>query len=91
MLMDNISVNKTWQYEHLRAVDALAENSNGFSGAEIEMVIVEARYKAFDADREFVTEDILGSLTSQVPLSTTMAEDIGALRQWALKRARPAA
>ncbi len=71
-------------------LDSLAENSDGFSGAEIEMAIVEAMYRAFDADREFVTEDVLVSTKNQVPLSTTMAEDIGALRQWALKRARPA-
>ena len=68
----------------------LARVSEGFSGAEIEMAVVEAMYSGFGARREFTTEDIIIALRSSVPLSRTMAEDIDALRRWAGERARMA-
>ncbi len=67
---------------------SLAQQANGFSGAEIEMAIVEAMYTAFGEKREFTTDDITTSLEDSVPLSRTMYEDIKALRQWAHQRAR---
>ncbi|MGK7346674.1 MAG: AAA family ATPase [Candidatus Nitrospinota bacterium M3_3B_026] len=71
-------------------VPELAATAEGYSGAEIEMAVVEAMYSGFDAKREFTTEDILIALRSSVPLSKTMAEDIDALRRWAHERARMA-
>ncbi len=71
-------------------LDALAEVSDGFSGAEIEMAIVESMYIAFGENREFNTGDITTALSATVPLSRTMAEDISELRSWAKERARPA-
>lgn len=71
-------------------VPELAAASEGYSGAEIEMAVVEAMYSGFGAKREFTTEDILIALRSSTPLSKTMAEDIDALRRWAQERARMA-
>ena len=68
----------------------LAEASDGYSGAEIEMAIVEAMYTAFGEDRQFATEDVITALSDSVPLSKTMSERIGELRQWAKRRARMA-
>ena len=68
----------------------LSEASDGYSGAEIEMAIVESMYTGFEANREFTTEDIKKALDAAVPLSTTMAENIGELRAWAAERARMA-
>lgn len=69
-------------------VNALADQSDGYSGAEIEQAIIDALYDAFDQGRRLATEDILCSLAHQVPLSQTMAESIDALREWARVRAR---
>lgn len=70
--------------------ESLATNSDGFSGAEIEQVIVSALYDAFELKSELKTEFILENLKSTVPLSRMMVEMITALRSWAEKRARRA-
>jgi len=68
----------------------LAQASEGFSGAEIEQVIIDALYDAFDAERDLTEEDILRNITQTLPLSRTMSEQINALRRWARTHARPA-
>jgi len=65
--------------------------TDGFSGAEVEQVVVGALNRAFDAGRELKFEDLSDEAKAQVPLSRTMAEDITALRAWARLRARPSA
>ncbi len=69
---------------------ALCKATHGFSGAEIEQVIIGALYTAFDADRELSTDDILGEAKDIVPLSVMMREEIDELRTWAEMRTRPA-
>jgi hypothetical protein len=51
---------------------------------------VAALYDAFDRERDLMTGDILSCLKTMVPLSRTMSEEIGALREWARTRARSA-
>ena len=69
-------------------VDRLANESDQFSGAEIEQAILSAMYRAFAENREFTTEDVLQSIQETVPLAVTASEKITHLRQWAHKRAR---
>lgn len=69
----------------------LAKKTHGFSGAEIEQIIVGALFSAFDAGRELTQRDIVKEIESVVPLSVMMAEEIDELRTWAKLRARPAA
>lgn len=71
-------------------LDALAEASQGFSGAEIEQAVISALYDAFSEGRDITTEDILKAINETVPLSVTMKEQIDALREWAEGRARRA-
>jgi SpoVK/Ycf46/Vps4 family AAA+-type ATPase len=71
-------------------LDAMARESAGFSGAEIEQAIIAGLFDAFDAGRELTTEDILRTIRQSVPLSRTMKEQIQTLREWADTRARPA-
>jgi len=66
----------------------LAKESEGFSGAEIEQVVISSLYDAFEQDRDIATKDIVGSLHETVPLSVTMKEEIEELREWAKGRAR---
>jgi SpoVK/Ycf46/Vps4 family AAA+-type ATPase len=67
----------------------LAKLTKGFSGAEIEQVVIGALNHAFDEDREIAYKDLSAEARAQVPLSRTMAEDIQQLRSWASVRARP--
>jgi ATP-dependent 26S proteasome regulatory subunit len=69
---------------------ALAEATPGFSGAEIEQLLVEALFDAFDAERDVNMEDLFKAARSTVPLSMTMREKIAYLRDWAETRARKA-
>lgn len=69
----------------------LANVCEGFSGAEIEQVVIAAMYEAFAQNREFTQLDIIAASRSTLPLSKTMTEQVMALRDWARQRARPAA
>ena len=70
----------------------LAQKAIGFSGAEIEQVVVSALYTSFhDGARELRDTDMLAVIDVSVPLSRTMREGIAELRYWAADRARPVA
>jgi ATP-dependent 26S proteasome regulatory subunit len=71
-------------------LDRIAQQSDGFSGAEIEQGIVSALHRAFGAKRDLTTDDILAALQSSPPLSVTMAEKVASLRHWASTRCVPA-
>lgn len=71
-------------------LDALAEASEGFSGAEIEQAVVSALHAAFAGNTELTTGHVLTALRTSPPLSVTMAEKVAALRQWARGRCVPA-
>jgi AAA+ superfamily predicted ATPase len=60
----------------------LAQESDGYVGAEIEQAIIDAMYVGFNSGREFTTEDISAALKRQVPLSVSQRETIDGLRDW---------
>ena len=68
----------------------LARATDGLTGSEIEAVFVESLYQSFDDGKEPNDLGIARALTDFVPLSKTMAEQIGGLRNWAKGRARMA-
>ncbi|MBA4294080.1 ATPase [bacterium] len=72
-------------------IGELASITDGFSGAEIEQLVVGALNAAFFQDREVTFKDIKFEADNQVPLSRMMSEDIAELREWARLRARPSA
>ena len=65
----------------------LAEVTEGFSGAEIEAIVVGALYRAFASGGEPTTEELIAESEETVPLSVSRAEDVAALRRWAGERA----
>lgn len=67
---------------------ALADESRGYSGAELEEAVREGLFEAFAEGRELATEHIRAALDATFPLSRTMAEHITQLREWARVRAR---
>lgn len=73
-------------------LDTLAERCQGFSGAELEQVLIESMHLAFgDGGRPLQQDDLLQAAAQLVPLSRTAAEQLQALQQWAASgRARPA-
>jgi len=68
----------------------LASASDGFSGAEIEQVIVAGLYTAFNQKQQLTTEILLAEVAATRPLSATRSEEITEIRSWAKSRAVPA-
>ena len=65
---------------------ALAHVAAGFSGAELEQVIVSALYTAFAEGGDITTPLLLDEVRRTVPLSVSMRERVESLRDWARGR-----
>jgi hypothetical protein len=68
-------------------LSALARATEGFSGAEIEQVVVSGLYSAFSADIPLSTDLLLEEVVVTRPLSETASASVAALRAWAAERA----
>jgi hypothetical protein len=64
----------------------LAEATDGFSGAEIEQVIISALYTAFAEGQDVEDGTILHEVRATRPLSVVAAERVDRLRHWARGR-----
>ena len=71
-------------------LSALAAAADGYSGAEIEQVIVSALYAAHASGGTLDTHLLMQAIRDTRPLSVVMAEQVEALRDWALPRTVPA-
>jgi hypothetical protein len=67
-------------------LDTLAQNSEGFTGAEIEQAVVSALYAARARDQTPDDRHLLEELERTQPLSVVMAEQVASLRHWARER-----
>lgn len=70
--------------------ETLAQNTSGFTGAEIEEAIVSARYLAASSDATLATPDIQAAIDRTHPISVLRAESVAGLRRWAEGRTVPA-
>lgn len=71
-------------------LEELAQQSEGFSGAEIEQVIVAAFYTCNARGIALSQAVLIEEIQKTVPLSVTLAESLTALREWAQDRTVPA-
>jgi ATP-dependent 26S proteasome regulatory subunit len=71
-------------------LEQIARAADGYSGAEIDAALQSAMYRSFADKQALATQSLLQALAVTVPLSTTRAEEIEALREWARSRAVPA-
>ena len=72
-------------------LSAVAQQCEGFTGAEISALVPEAMFAAFaDGARPITTGDLVEAAANVVPLSRTAAKRIADLREWARDKARPA-
>jgi SpoVK/Ycf46/Vps4 family AAA+-type ATPase len=69
---------------------ALAEATHGYSGAEIEQIVIAGLHRAFEASRELETTDILAAALETQPLSRSRAREIALLTAWASQNAKQA-
>jgi len=75
--------------ENFDLVD-LVDHSDDLTGSEIEEATKAALFTGFSEGREITMDDLLNAVSAKVPLSTTMAEKLTVIREWASRRARPA-
>lgn len=71
-------------------IAALANASEGYSGAEIEAAIQSAMHQAYAAKTTLTTAALVTALKESPPLSVTMREKLEALRKWSVGRCVPA-
>jgi hypothetical protein len=72
-------------------LDLIAENTELFSGAELEQLVRDTLYLAYqDGMRSMTTEDFNTVISRTYPLAVTMQEQISELRAFAHNRAQPA-
>ena len=69
---------------------ALADASEGFSGAEIEQAVVNGLYASYGAGVELSTHTLLEQIAATVPLSRSAPDRIDRIRAWGATHARPA-
>jgi ATP-dependent 26S proteasome regulatory subunit len=70
-------------------IDSLLGESVKFTGAEIEVAVDEAMYRAFsDGKREFTTADIIYSLKKMIPQYINSEEQCDAIREWMKDKVR---
>lgn len=86
----NIHLKKRGRKSENFDLNLFASSTDGFSGSEIEELIISAMYDSFEENREVTTADIMNTIKHAVPLSHTMKESIDQLRDWTRSRARPA-
>ena len=68
-------------------IDRILVHTQGWTGAEIEQLIISARIDAVGEKRQVTTDDLKRHAGLIVPLSKTMSEQIKAIRDWAFDRA----
>jgi SpoVK/Ycf46/Vps4 family AAA+-type ATPase len=68
-------------------IPQLAQITKGWSGSEIEQVIISGMYESFNQNRNLSEDDLFTIFGNSVPLSTTMEEQIKKIRSWAHNRA----
>jgi hypothetical protein len=71
-------------------LEALAQQTDGFSGAELEAAVISGLYDAFAEGKELAQGHLARAVAESLPLSVTMREEIALLRDWARTRTRHA-
>lgn len=89
----SIHLKKKGQDPSQYPMEMLGKKTKGFNGAEIEECIKEAMFAAYvesPDNPKLMGKHLVDAISKTVPLSTTMKEQITALRNWAATRAKNA-
>ena len=71
-------------------LEGLATLTEGFSGAELEAVVVAALHHAFSERQELDNRVLVTEIKASRPLSRLRPAEIERLREWGARHARPA-
>jgi AAA+ superfamily predicted ATPase len=70
-------------------LSAIADATEGFSGAEIEQAVISALYRALHGKQPLTTDALVETARTTVPLSISRREDVARLREFAKGRFTP--
>lgn len=80
-----IHIEKTGRDSSTFNLQSLAENTAGFTGAELESLVKEALFVALDNETE-LSNDVLMQVSGEItPLSQTHKDSVDRLRNWAIR------
>ncbi len=82
----NIHLAKRSQSPDSFDVGILAARAKGFSGAEIEQVVIAGMYEAHANSTQLSTAMLNNEIKNTRPLSVIRAEEVNDLREWAMER-----
>lgn len=71
-------------------IEEMAGMTEGYSGSEIEQIVIAGLYDAFDNNRDLTQADIIHNIKEIIPISQTMKENIDSIKEWAKIRAKRA-
>ncbi len=63
-------------------LSTIIDRTGGFSGAELEQVVIEGMHISFSENRELMEKDLIKAVSELVPLSRTAKEQIELLKEW---------
>lgn len=72
-------------------IPLLAKETAGYTGSEIEQVVISGLFRAFSKGQDIDTQTLIEAAEETFPLSATMKESISSMREWGKTRARLAA
>lgn len=84
----NIHLRKRGRDPEKFSCEHLAAETEGFVGSEIEVVIEDAMFFAFDKGEEVSDKHIIRAVRDTIPSSQRDAEEVQAIRSWVEERAR---
>jgi len=68
---------------HKFDLSALADATEGFSGAELEQVVISGLFEAFSQKSELADQHLVAAICATKPLSALAGEQVESLRNWA--------
>ena len=86
---DILSIHLHKRRQNVSAFDLteLSEKSRGYSGSELEQIVISGMLEAFDDNRSLEQDDLILGIEHTIPLARTMREQVTVLRNWARDRA----
>ncbi len=63
-------------------LSTIIDRTDGYSGAELEQVVIEGMHFSFSENRELMEKDLIKAVSELVPLSRTAKEQIDLLKEW---------
>ena len=63
-------------------LSTIIDRTDGYSGAELEQVVIEGMHFSFSENRELMEKDLIKAVSELVPLSRTAKEQIDFLKEW---------